>query len=43
VNEDGRQEVILEGDSYEDHWLEVLGVPDHLTVETIFSGLGFYL
>jgi hypothetical protein len=43
VNEDGKQDVILEGDSYEDHWLEVLGVPDHLTVKTIFSGLGYYL
>jgi len=42
VEGDGREEVILEGDAYEDHWLEVVGV-DNGTASTIFSGLGYYL
>jgi hypothetical protein len=43
VNGDGRYEIILEGDAYEDHWLEVLSVADDLSTKTIFSGLGYYL
>jgi hypothetical protein len=42
VNGDGRAEVILEGDEYEDHWLEVVSVQDG-KAQTIFSGLGYYL
>jgi hypothetical protein len=39
---DGRIEVILEGDAYEDHWLEVESIQDGSS-RTIFSGLGYYL
>jgi hypothetical protein len=39
---DGHVDVILEGDSYEDHWLEVESVQDG-GARTIFSGLGYYL
>ena len=42
VNADGETDVILEGDAYEDHWIEV----DSMTggsFKTIFSGLGYYL
>jgi hypothetical protein len=42
VDGDGRSEVILEGDAYEDHWLEVDSVRDG-SAQTIFSGLGYYL
>ena len=42
VNADGQVEVILEGDSYEDHWIEVVGMRDG-SFRTIFSGLGYYL
>ncbi len=42
VNADGQTEVILEGDAYEDHWVEVVGTKDGL-FRTIFSGLGYYL
>jgi hypothetical protein len=42
VNADGQVEVILEGDSYEDHWIEVVGMRDS-SFKTIFSGLGYYL
>jgi hypothetical protein len=42
VNSDGQIEVILEGDAYEDHWIEVVGMKDG-SFRTIFSGLGFYL
>jgi hypothetical protein len=39
---DGNLDIILEGDAYEDHWLEVVSVQgDSFT--TIFSGLGYYL
>jgi hypothetical protein len=35
-------EIVLQGDAYEDHWLEVVKFePDSL--KTIFSGLGYYL
>jgi hypothetical protein len=40
---DGRVEIILEADAYEDHWLEVIRVGDDLKLETIFSGLGYWL
>jgi len=42
VNADGQIEVILEGDAYEDHWIEVVGMKDG-SFRTIFSGLGYYL
>jgi hypothetical protein len=42
VDGDGRIDVILEGDAYEDHWLEVVAVED-ASLRTIFSGLGYYL
>ncbi|PYX96812.1 MAG: hypothetical protein DMG71_04720 [Acidobacteria bacterium] len=42
VNGDGRLDVILEGDAYENHWLEVDSVQDGSS-QTIFSGLGYYL
>jgi hypothetical protein len=42
VNADGQIEVILEGDAYEDHWIEVVGMKDG-SFKTIFSGLGYYL
>jgi hypothetical protein len=39
---DGKIDVILEGDAYEDHWFEVDSVSDGAS-RTIFSGLGYYL
>lgn len=39
---DGHVDVILAGDAYEDHWLEVVSVSDG-TAKTVFSGLGYYL
>ena len=42
VNADGQIEVILEGDAYEDHWVEVVGMRDG-SFKTIYSGLGYYL
>ncbi len=39
---DVRLEVILEGDSYDNHWFEVIRVRDN-SFKTIFSGLGYYL
>ena len=42
VNADGQVEVILEGDAYEDHWIEVDAMKDG-SFKTIFSGLGYYL
>jgi hypothetical protein len=41
VKGDGQIEVILEGDAYEDHWIEVIGMNG--AFKTIFSGLGYYL
>ena len=38
----GSVEIVLEGDAYEDHWLEVISVHDGVA-KTIFSGLGYYL
>ncbi len=43
VNGDGHDEVVLEGDSYENHWLEVVSVSDTLSMKTVYSGLGYYL
>jgi hypothetical protein len=43
VDADGRPEVVLEGDAYEDHWLEVVSVENDFSFKTIFSGLGYYL
>lgn len=42
VDGDGKVEIILEGDAYEDHWLEVISVQNG-SAKTIFSGLGYYL
>ena len=42
VEGNGQIDVILEGDAYENHWLEVVSVRDG-AAETIFSGLGYYL
>ena len=42
VEGDGRAEVILEGDAYEDHWIEVDSLKGE-SPNTIFSGLGYYL
>ncbi|MGC2744490.1 MAG: hypothetical protein WA672_15045 [Candidatus Angelobacter sp.] len=42
VDGDGQSEIILEGDAYEDHWLEV----DKMQgggFRKVFSGLGYYL
>jgi hypothetical protein len=39
---DGHLEIILEGDAYEDHWLEVVSFEGG-SFKTIFSGLGYYL
>ena len=43
VNGDGKNEIVLEGDAYEDHWFEVISVGDDFSPKTIFSGLGYYL
>ena len=42
VDGNGHIDVVLEGDGYEDHWLEVDRVQDGVS-RTIFSGLGYYL
>jgi hypothetical protein len=42
VNAGGQIEVILKGDSYEDHWIEVVGMREG-SFRTIYSGLGYYL
>jgi hypothetical protein len=42
INGDGQIEIILRGDDYEDHWFEVDRIKNG-AVETIFSGLGYYL
>jgi len=39
---DGRLEVVLEGDAYEDHWIEVVSLQNG-AFRTVFSGLGYYL
>jgi hypothetical protein len=42
VDGGGQVEVILEGNAYEDHWLEVVSLRNG-SPKTIFSGLGYYL
>lgn len=42
VDGDGRPDVVLRGDAYEDHWIEVHRVQDG-SHRIIFSGLGYYL
>lgn len=42
ADHDGQFEIILEGDAYEDHWLEVVGLQDG-SFKTLYSGLGYYL
>jgi hypothetical protein len=42
ANGDGQLDVILRGDAYENHWLEVVSLQNG-KFETIFSGLGYYL
>jgi hypothetical protein len=39
---DGSPDIVLQGDAYEDHWLEVVSQRGALW-KTIFSGLGYYL
>jgi hypothetical protein len=38
----GQEDIILEADEYENHWLEVISLHDG-RAKTIFSGLGYYL
>lgn len=38
----GHDDIVLEGDAYENHWLQVVRVQDGVAY-TIFSGLGYYL
>lgn len=42
VDGDGQLEIILEGDAYKNHWLEVDKMRDG-SFRKIFSGLGYYL
>ena len=42
VDSDGRAEIVLEGDAYENHWLEVFAMQDG-GFKAVFSGLGYYL
>jgi hypothetical protein len=42
VDGDGRLEIVLGGDAYEDHWIEVVSI-ENASFTTIFSGLGYYL
>jgi len=42
VDGDGRIDIVLEADAYENHWLEVDSLQDG-SFRTIFSGLGYYL
>lgn len=38
----GSRDVVLEGDAYEDHWIEVVSLRNG-AAKTVFSGLGYYL
>jgi hypothetical protein len=38
----GQLDIVLEGDAYEDHWLEVISLSSG-SPQTVFSGLGYYL
>ncbi|HEX3155183.1 MAG TPA: hypothetical protein VHV32_11190 [Candidatus Angelobacter sp.] len=42
ADRDGQLEIILEGDAYEDHWLEVDKMQAG-SFRKVFSGLGYYL
>lgn len=42
VDGDGRPDVVLRGDAYEDHWIEVHSLQNRVP-QMIFSGLGYYL
>lgn len=42
VDGDGKADIVLQGDAYEDHWLEVVS-RQGASWKTIFSGLGYYL
>jgi hypothetical protein len=42
VDGDGQLEIILQGDAYENHWLEVDQMQSG-SFRKIFSGLGYYL
>lgn len=42
VDGDGHEDIVLEGDAYENHWLEVISMRDG-SPKTVFSGLGYYL
>lgn len=42
VDGDGQLEIILEGDTYENHWLEVDKMQNG-SFRAVFSGLGYYL
>jgi len=42
VDGEGHEDVVLEGDAYENYWLEVISVRDG-SPKTVFSGLGYYL
>jgi hypothetical protein len=42
VEGNGTEDIVLEGDEYENHWFEVVRIRNGKP-ETIFSGLGYYL
>jgi len=42
VDGDGQLDIVLEGDAYENHWIEVVTMK-HGAPQTVFSGLGYYL
>jgi hypothetical protein len=43
VNGDGEQEVVMQGDAYENHWFEVVAVKPDFSTKLLYSGLGYYL
>ena len=42
VDGDGRPDAVLQGNDYEDHWIEVHSIQNG-SHRMIFSGLGYYL
>jgi hypothetical protein len=42
VEGNAQLDIVLEGDAYEDHWLEVISLSNG-SPQTVFSGLGYYL
>jgi hypothetical protein len=42
IDGSGRMDVILRGDGYEDHWIEVHSIQQG-SHRMVFSGLGYYL